>query len=619
MSLQVWLPLNGNLNNQGLISDLIVANGSGDSAAAVDNSGKIGKCYSFDGSNDCISLDGSSLRNLFKGKDYPFSIAFWIYHADSTRAVIMGDYNFVNSAPYFNIELTTSHTLRFYWYGGTATTGTTVIDYNFGNDSSVGLNTWTHIILTYNGGTEILCYKNGNLLSTKPNFGSSAGLRPKIKTTNGFYLGRDSRTGTTVLNGKLNDFRIYDHCLSLKEVEEIAKGLVLHYKLDQNFQQLIDSVTYSTFNTSYPTGNWSHWKNSSDSVIASYGQNTNSNYIYRNNQTYSHWWYSGDGATADYFLYKTGPNAALGTTNYRSMQGIFKEENGLPIKGLIYPNWNKSNSSLGAPKNKWSNIVNLGNGFYLCQVNGLYMSEADTIGVYVKAGYKVYCSELHIENDKMVCSDLFNQDNLITVYDSSGYNNHGTVNGTLSAAANSPRYDVATQSANGADNYILGSELPSTCQTVSIWIKTIIPTTSTAYKVIFAEGNSDLEITLGQSVFYVATQNSSTSKTGFSNLLFNNDKWNHLVLVKINNTTKKLYINGQEATISGLDYFRHDPGPFMLFRRSYNTNYAAIDTQISDMRIYTTALSAAAIKELYETSASIDASGNIYARELKEV
>jgi hypothetical protein len=30
----------------------------------------------------------------------------------------------------------------------------------------------------------------------------------------------------------MNDFRIYDHALSTKEVEEIAKGLVLHYKLD---------------------------------------------------------------------------------------------------------------------------------------------------------------------------------------------------------------------------------------------------------------------------------------------------------------------------------------------------------------------------------------------------
>ena len=52
MSLKVWLPLNGNLNNQGLSNIKIINNG-----ATIDPSGKIGSCYSFDGSDDFISVN----------------------------------------------------------------------------------------------------------------------------------------------------------------------------------------------------------------------------------------------------------------------------------------------------------------------------------------------------------------------------------------------------------------------------------------------------------------------------------------------------------------------------------------------------------------------------------
>jgi hypothetical protein len=50
MSLQVWLPLNGDLHNQGLNQDLTISNHN----ATINNNGKIGKCYYFNGNQQWL-------------------------------------------------------------------------------------------------------------------------------------------------------------------------------------------------------------------------------------------------------------------------------------------------------------------------------------------------------------------------------------------------------------------------------------------------------------------------------------------------------------------------------------------------------------------------------------
>ena len=153
MRLRVWLPLNGDLHNQGLNNVIVTNNG-----ATVNTSGKIGSCYSFDGTDDYISLTSSILYDVIKGGTIPFSIAMWVYHADATRGVLFGDYN-LSGAIKFNIELTTNHNVRFYW-GGSPDLTTDIIVANA---------EWSHIVITYDG-TKIIGYLNGSAVESITNF-----------------------------------------------------------------------------------------------------------------------------------------------------------------------------------------------------------------------------------------------------------------------------------------------------------------------------------------------------------------------------------------------------------------------------------------------------------------
>ena len=83
MSLIHWWPLNGDLKDYG-IRNVTLTN----SGATLNNNGKIGKTYEFDGSSSYLETNLSS--EVFAGTNHPFSIAFWLKFTDdiSSRKII---------------------------------------------------------------------------------------------------------------------------------------------------------------------------------------------------------------------------------------------------------------------------------------------------------------------------------------------------------------------------------------------------------------------------------------------------------------------------------------------------------------------------------------------------
>ena len=91
--------------------------------------------------------------------------------------------------------------------------------------------------------------------------------------------------------------------------------------------------------------------------------------------------------------------------------------------------------------------------------------------------------------------------------------------------------------------------------------------------------------------------------------------WHHFVMVG-DGSSNKLYMDGELYGVAKT--YKGITGNTIVINgwdsdTSYKTN-----GYISDFRIYSTALSASDIKELYNISASVDKNGNMYAYEFKE-
>ena len=96
-------------------------------------------------------------------------------------------------------------------------------------------NQWNHYTLTCSSGL-LKLYQNSTLIDTRQ--------RDIVQdTSRSFAIGRWAASyGSYYLNGKIDDVRIYDHELSVKEVKELSQAKVLHYKFN-DFQEPNGKIT----------------------------------------------------------------------------------------------------------------------------------------------------------------------------------------------------------------------------------------------------------------------------------------------------------------------------------------------------------------------------------------
>ena len=234
--LSVWLPLNGNLDNQGLGDGAITANG-----ATVSTSGKFGECYQFNGSS---SISIAAVVIPPNTPEWSFCCWFCLPDTTATTATcLFSERSAVGDAGYtiflypnngniliddgkrsiFNTMSLTANT----WYhlvvlrtlGGKIDT---VIGDAVVGSSSIGESTYIDQNNTYR------VYINGKLKASR-----AADRLGEATTanTNGCLIGSALTTGGQGFKGKMNDVRIYTHAISRDEIYRLSQGLVLHYPL----------------------------------------------------------------------------------------------------------------------------------------------------------------------------------------------------------------------------------------------------------------------------------------------------------------------------------------------------------------------------------------------------
>ena len=580
MALQLWCPFTLDTKQQGL-GDISIPISA--SQGSIVTNGKLGKClkttatgniettYIPDLNNSNYSIGGwfkfnkSELQTALSNLDYTSIKTYAIGNLIGNNSfgglgLCWNSNDMYASSRVFN-RLDIFGCLRTS-SAGVQNVGTIIVDFDV----------WMHIFLVFDKIHKTLSlYKNGSLIQSKTITDFSDGVSRKL------YI---NYSAVTAGNGPgacipfyMNDFRLYDHALSPREIEILSRGLVCHYPLSDSAVEPTTNLVTSITAGGRTTVNGDTVTTTGEDKDTYFFLNTSEKII--NGQTYTLSCDVSGIASGEHWRFSFYSDPAIDLYNgHNEITFTAKKDS--------------SNTQL-ILDDTYRPIINNPTTFSHFQ-----LEKKDHATLYAGLGGT--------------------RSGETTVYDCSGYQYNGTVNGSLTVSSDTARYSASTYVPKAG--YIqhpnaLGSDNADQEWTCCAWVK--LTGTDSSQNL----NNFNLANIIRASTTPLLYINSSSHDYYiYGSVALSTDTWTHIAFVFKNSTgLRNIYINGElkngygpnkDSTPAGI------PDTVTVFGGNF-------DGYVSDYREYATALSAAQIAELYNTAVSVANNGTLMGYELVEV
>lgn len=581
MSLQVWLPLNGNIENLGICGDVT------STSTPEYTTGKLEKGVSLNKRVDFTGLP--KLTN--------FSIFFWarVDSCTTSWSDLLGftckQSNDAGAAE-FRFEATVE-TRACSWHNNAPfgiSSGSRILIQNYEE--------WHHVGVVYDG-ENIYSYIDGELTYTDTGLGG-------YLTTN-FHIGE---TGKFV--GAMSDLRIYDTALSKSEIKEISKGLVCHLPMSH--------CGMGNFNMLDGTTTWSDWF---DKAVVSIDEDTGICSI-NSSGSYPKYQPVNVEIGEEYTIsVETRADESFTATNGILLFDYFDSNN-----ARVTFRWGTGNFSTEWEHKQWTITVPEDT-----KIKKL------SVGIRATDGKIVYFKKLKVEKGNVFtgwnCSANDMKINELVEYDTSGFGLNGILSKQLLYTTDSAigQYSLDLTGTD-YESYIRVADYPQLEKdfTWNAWVKQSDKTLPKTLQTILSQGrdytgNTTSGADCGFNMFIsngipeIRYGNWTSSKNG--NILLSagealDDQW-HMITASIDsNGIGRIYIDGKlkkTATTSTTCAYGQATGNLVIGKMSYqytSTNqFFPLNGLIDDIKLFACTLSDEDIKKLYEVKSSIDKTGQI--------